>query len=131
MANSVKGEVALKLSDGREFTMCFDFDSRVAAEDEAGIPFHQIGERAQVGFQKFTRILIWAGLQKHQPEMSLHDVGVLLDEHGKDFVQAAERASKEAAPQEKESTSGNGGKAGKRAGRPVTKSSGRSGAKRD
>ena len=94
------------------------------------IPFHQIGERAQVGFQKFTRILIWAGLQKHQPDMSLHDVGVLLDEHGADFAQAAERASKEAAPQEKKGSSGNGSKAGKPVARRATKSSGRSGAKR-
>ncbi len=123
MPNSVKGEVPLKLSDGRDFTLVFDMDALVQAEDEYGKPLPVLMERVREGFVGAVRILFWAALQRHHPEVTLSDVNDLLTEHS-DAIEKMLTAYQKAMPAE--------GKEGKNppAKTQRGKTSGSSGAKR-
>ena len=117
MANSAKGEVPLKLSDGRELTLVFDMEALVRAEDEYGKPLPELMQRVQAGFFGPIRVLFWAAMQRHQPGTSMQDVDDLLTEHS-DAIEKVLTAYEAAMPQ--------GGKEGAN---PRGKTSGGSGAK--
>ena len=126
MANAVKGEASLEIEGVGTFTLALPFGSRAAAEEKSGLPFHELGERAERGFHGAIATIVWAALIKHHPDMAIEDVEDLLDEHAEAFTEAVQRAAANASPKAAE---GNG-PAGKRKTRRATKSSGRSGAKR-
>ena len=126
MANRLKGEVALDLSDGRSFVLVADFEMRVAVEDMADRPFPEVAQRAARGFQGAVRALFWGMLQRHHAELSMGDVTTLLEEDGEEIAAAMTRAVEAAESDASDSApAGNGG--GRRGG----KSSGGSGAKSD
>lgn len=118
MANSVKGEVPLKLSDGREFVLVFDMEALIQAEDEYGKPLPVLVERVQQGFFSAIRALFWASLQRHQPGTTLQDVNDLLTEHS-DAIEKMLEAYAAAMPTE-----------GKDGANPRGKTSGGNGVKR-
>lgn len=61
---------------GQQYTMRYTVNSLCALEDRAGRP---IPDLMALQFSA-TRLLLWAGLTEEQPEMSLRDVGALIDE---------------------------------------------------
>lgn len=130
MANREKGEVTLRLDDGREFVLCMDFEMRCAVEDMLDKPFMQVAEEAQKGFHRSIRAIFWGALQRYHPGMSLGDVTALLSEHETEIAAAMNKASDAASPEAeggdspRPPKSGSGGKPRPRA------SSGASGAKR-
>lgn len=126
MAIRTKGEASLDIEGVGSFTLALPFGSRAAAEEKSGLPFHELGERAQRGFHGAIATIVWAALRKHHPDVSMEDVEGLLDDHAEAFSDAVHRAAADASPK---SAAGNG-KATKRAKPRATKSSGRSGAKR-
>jgi hypothetical protein len=122
MPNAIKGEVPLKLSDGREFVLVFDMDALVQAEDEYGKPLPQLMQRVQAGFFGAIRVLFWASMQRHQPGTSMAEVNDLLTEHS-DAIEQMLKAYEAAMP------AGDGAE-GKEGGNPRGKPSGSNGAKR-
>lgn len=125
MANLVKGEVPLSLSDGRNLRMVMDFDMRVAVETLTDKPFHVVAQRASEGFQGDVRALMWGALQRFHADLSMGDVTTLIEEEGPALEAALVRAGEAATPPE--SAEGNVPAAGKPARRGRT--SGASGAK--
>ena len=125
MANAVKGETSLDIEGVGSYVLALPFGSRAAAEEKAGVPFHEIGERAQRGFHSAIATIVWAALIKHQPDMTIEDVEVLLDDHAEAFTEAVQRAAGAAEIQQKPGNA-KAPKAKSQAG----KTSGRSGAKR-
>lgn len=125
MANREKGEVTLRLDDGREFVLCMDFEMRCSVEDLLDKPFMQVAEEAQKGFHRSIRAIFWGALQRHHPGMSLGDVTALLSDHETEIAQALAKASEAAAPDAE------GGDSPRPPGkRRAGKTSGASGAKR-
>lgn len=125
MANATKGEASLDIEGVGSFTLALPFGSRAAAEEKTGLPFHEIGERAQRGFHTAIAAIVWAALLKHHPETEIEYVEELLDEHAEAFTEAVQRATANSSPK---GAAGNG-EAGNRKARRATKSSGRSGAR--
>lgn len=123
MAVSVKGEVPLALSDGRELVLCMDFAMRCKVEDLCGKPFHKVAEDAEAGFQRAIRDLLWGALQRSHPEMSLDDVTELISAHEHEMNDALSRAADAAAGKVEGEQVGNAPR------RRTGKSSGGSGAK--
>lgn len=84
MADPTKGEVAVNLSDGRTVTLCFDINAFIDMSDELGIDVPEIVKKLQDKDNppslKFQRVVMWGGLQKHQPDMSIRDAGEILVE---------------------------------------------------
>ncbi|MBB3034057.1 hypothetical protein [Alteriqipengyuania lutimaris] len=126
MANRTKGEASLDIEGVGSFTLALPFGSRAAAEEKSGLPFHELGERAQRGFHSAIATIVWAALRKHHSEMSIEDVQELLDDHADAFTTAVQRAANDSAPK----ADGGNGAAGKPKPRRPTKTSGRNGAKR-
>lgn len=127
MTNPVKGEVTLELDDGQTFTLVGSFQSRVVAEEAYGKPYPQVVRDAQAEFSGAIRALLYGMLNKHQPDMSLEDVGDLIDAHGEELIAAAAKAMGNAAPDD----DGTEDREPKNAPPPRGKRSGRSGAKSD
>ena len=124
MANATKGEASLDIEGVGSFTLALPFGSRAAAEEKSGLPFHELGERAQRGFHSAIATIVWAAMLKHHPDTEIEYVQDLLDEHAPEFTDAVQRATAAASPAE----AGNG-----RAARPskqsATKKRGGNGAK--
>ena len=125
MANAVKGEASLDIEGVGAFTLALPFGSRAAAEEKSGLPFHELGQRAERGFHGAIATIVWASLRKHHSEMTMEDVEELLDGHAEEFGEAVQRAARQSAPKVDEGNA----KAGNRKTRRATKTSGRSGAK--
>jgi hypothetical protein len=90
MPNPHKGEGEVKLADGRTLKLAFNANAWIEAEDAlGGKPMPDIVAELQSGraSMKTQRALMWAGLRKHHPEISLEDAGELL-------IEAAEEMSK-------------------------------------
>jgi hypothetical protein len=93
VTNSVKGEVPLKLKDGREFVLVMDFDMRVKVEDLYEKPFAEVAQKAAAGFHGAIRALFWGALQKHHAELTMGDVTALIESHGDELEAAMTRAA--------------------------------------
>lgn len=97
-ANPVKGEASLDIKGLGSFTLALPFSSRGAAEEETGLPFHEIVSRAGRGFEGAILVVVWAALQKHHPEVKLEQVKGWLDDHLEAFMEAATKATDRSAP---------------------------------
>lgn len=122
--NPVLGEAALKLRDGRTFTLVLDFEAMVAAESAYGKPIAQTLDDADKGFLGATRSLLFGTLRAHHPDVTLQDATAIYVGNGNEVVSALEAAS--AASRAKRAEDKEPGKARPRRG----KSSGSNGAKR-
>lgn len=78
MANPQKGEVSVTL-DGQQYTLALTLNAMVEIEDLFGIPFMQVCEKAEEASPKHIRGLIWATLRKHHKELTVEQVGDLVD----------------------------------------------------
>lgn len=87
----MKGEADVSLKDGRKLKLCFDANAWVDVEDALGMKFPEIlealGDKENPPSLKMQRAVIWGGLQKHHPEMTVRDAGEIL-------VEAAEAMAK-------------------------------------
>lgn len=68
---------------GATYQLKLDSDAMVAMEEAASTPdrrvfFHQIMALAQAGSWTHQRILVWAALRLHHPEISLKQAGDLM-----------------------------------------------------
>lgn len=82
MANKEKGE-STYLSGGKEYTMLLDSDAMVQMEAAASTPeqrvyYGQIMTWAQEGSWTHQRILVWAALRAHHPDITLKAAGDLM-----------------------------------------------------
>jgi hypothetical protein len=85
MANRVIGEVSFKLG-GKDYTMCFDNDALVQLEDQLDIGIVAIttemqkwGKEPERVRLKWIRAMLWSGLRKHHPNMTIKQAGELID----------------------------------------------------
>lgn len=123
--NPIKGEVELELKDGRKFVLVGDFQSRVVAEEAYGKPYRFIVRDAAAEYLGAVRALLYGLMKRHQPDLTLEDVGELIDTSGAELMEAAEKAMDQATPKSE-------GKEGANPPKPQRgKKSGASGAKQD
>jgi hypothetical protein len=74
---------------GTTYTLKLDSDAMVAMEEAASTPdrrvfFHQIMSLAQAGSWTHQRILVWASLRLHHPEVTLKQAGDIMLESAAD-----------------------------------------------
>ncbi|WP_260581199.1 hypothetical protein [Sphingopyxis sp. PET50] len=119
----MKGETALKLSDGREFTLVSGFRAFVIAEKNYGAPIDKVQEDAQAGYLGAGVTIFHAMLAVRHPEISIDEAGEILVAEREAVLVAISEAAANGAPKAKAEgrKPGNGASAGT--------SSGRSGAK--
>src|SRR5213595_2861188 len=96
MPNPVKGEVALQLSDGREFVLVMGFEALVAAETSYGKPIAELMKDAARGFLGASRAILFGALQARHPELTAGDAAAMLMSDS-DAVTDALTAATEAA----------------------------------
>lgn len=75
--------------NGTTYTLKLDSDAMVAMEEAASTPdrrvfFHQIMTLAQAGSWTHQRILVWASLRLHHPEVTLKQAGDIMLESAAD-----------------------------------------------
>jgi hypothetical protein len=121
MPNPIKGEVPLKLDDGREFVLVLDMEALVEAEAAYGRPLARMMADAQLGFVGAIRAMLFGALRYKHPETTLRDASTLFAEHPDAISDALEAATEAAMPTSE-------GKEGANP-PPVGKNSGPSGAK--
>lgn len=85
MANALKGEAFIALSDGRRLHVAYDFDGLIALEEAAGMRMSAVYaelQRLQATKQapslRLTRAILYGGLQQHHPEITLKEVGDII-----------------------------------------------------
>ncbi|WP_288413852.1 hypothetical protein [uncultured Novosphingobium sp.] len=125
MANIGKGEVSLDLGDVGRFTLAFDMQALVAAEEAADRPIADLLDRAKRGFMGASRAIFFGALQRHHPETSIDDVDELLNVHGDTIAHALGKTLDASMPAADAAARAVEGKQGAN---PPGKSSGRSGA---
>jgi hypothetical protein len=122
--NPIKGEVPLKLSDGREFVLVLDIEALVEAEAAYGKPVAQVMADASAGFIGASRALLYGSLRARHPSITLREASAIMVD-GEHVLDALSAAAEAAMPSDA-STEGN---AARPKPSPRGKSSGRSGAK--
>lgn len=118
MANAIKGEVPLKLSDGREFVLKGGFDAMIEAESLYGKPSQQIIDDARDGYIGAVRALFYGMLKPRQPSITPSETSDLLAAHMPEIeaaMQAVNAASQ--ATGGKEAANPPAGRRGKNSGR--------------
>ena len=121
--NPIRGETALKLGDGREFTLVLDFEALVQAEAAYGKPLAVLMSEATTGFVGATRALLFGALRAKHPGLTLRDASGMLQSDSDTISEALTRAAEAAFPAE-DKEAGNAPKP------HAGKASGRNGAKR-
>lgn len=123
MLNAVKGEVPLKLEDGREFTLVLDFEALVRAEAAYGKPLGVLLADTMHEFIGAGRCLLYGGLLAHHSEVSVRQVSDFYIGNQAAIIEALGAAIEAGFPKQ--------GGEGKNSGnaRPPGKTSGGSGAK--
>jgi hypothetical protein len=125
MPNPVKGEVPLKLSDGREFVLVLDMEAMLSIESIMGKPLPKVLEMAGAGFLSATAAVAQAAFSRHHPEVSRAEVLEMIRTDSAALTEAIALAVEKGFP---DATEGKKGATPRRA--PRGKPSGRSGAKR-
>lgn len=104
MANREKGEVSLVVG-GTSYTLVLNMAAMIAAEEAASTPskevtWDQIVTKYSSGSAKYVRIFLWAMLHKFHPDMTLEQVGELVDEAGGvvEFARALEAGQRALTP---------------------------------
>lgn len=84
MANKERGEIGIKIVGG-DFTLCYSNNAIAEIEQVADESIIALLSRwASGGRLSLLRLMLWGGLRKFHPELSLIDVGNLLDEATRD-----------------------------------------------
>jgi hypothetical protein len=122
MPNPVKGEVPLKLSDGRDFALVLDMEAMLSVEQNYGKPLPKVMADASEGYLSAIAAIAQAAFIRFHPEVTRSDVLDIMMSDRDALVDALSKASDAAFPDAKPSTEGN-------APRPRGKASGSSGAK--
>ena len=125
MANSVKGDAVLKLSDGREYLLVLDMEAMLCVEDNMGKPLPQVMKMANEEFMSAVAGIAQAAFVRHHPDVTRAEVLDILRTDSAALERALAAATEAAFPKEKPQV-GNAVR-GKKP--PQSKSSGRSGAK--
>jgi len=84
MAEPTKGEFPVTMADGRKITLAFDVNAFIDIGDQLGMGVPDVikalGDKDNPPGLKFQRAVMWGGLQKHHPEMTIRDAGEILVE---------------------------------------------------
>jgi hypothetical protein len=78
VANPQKGEVSVTI-DGKPYTLALTLNAMVEVEDMFGVPFSKVCEECENDSPKHIRALVWAVLRKHHKELTVEDVGEMVD----------------------------------------------------
>lgn len=88
MANALNAEADFTLEDGRKFTLVFDLNAFIDIGEELGKArgkdwtpdeiVDALKDEANPPGLKFQRVIIWGGLRKHHPEMTIRDAGEVM-----------------------------------------------------
>lgn len=124
MANPVRGEAALKLSDGRSLTLIMDMEALVEAESAYGKPMAQMMQDASAGFVGASRALLYGALRAKHPQLQLREASEMFASDGEAVAAAIAEAVEKGFPEL------TGGKDGANPPARRGKTSGSSGAKR-
>ena len=116
MSNKVKGKLDFEV-DGTSYALHFTANGMCELEDAAGCNAMAFLSRMEVqaaGDLSFgdVRLLFWAGLQEHHPDMTVRDAGALMTELG-GIAKAMEltgQAVADSMPKPDDGGKGNGGK---------------------
>lgn len=122
MANPIKGEVPLKLSDGREFVLVFGPTAMAVAEDVSGKPLPEIGAAAEKGFFGALLALFYGMLKARHPSMTYDEAGQIAIDYPDEIRAALDRAAERGLPDQEPE--------GKKGANPRSKNSGHSGSKK-
>lgn len=84
MANKMRGDVPLNVGD-KKYTLCFDHGALIELEDQLDVGIVAISNELQ-SWQgnpdrirlKWIRALLYVGLKKHQPAITLEDTNEML-----------------------------------------------------
>ena len=96
--------VPIKLTDGKERVLRFDWDALCRFEEEFGYSVIEVGKRLGVGNISFLDVTraIWAGLLHEEKPMSIREVRKLLSlDDFFHYLKAISPAISEAIPEEK------------------------------
>jgi len=90
MANKMFGEALLRLADGRELTMRFDYAALVEAEDAADKGTEEMMKELASGGARLStvRAMLYGGLRFHHADVTLDECGDLLMTDGEAVSQA-------------------------------------------
>ena len=96
--------VPIKLTDGKERVLRFDWEACCRFEDEFGYSVIEVGKRLGIGTINFLDVTraIWVGLLHEEKPMSFREVRKLLSlDDFFDYLKAVSPAISEAIPEEK------------------------------
>ena len=99
MANPVKGEVPLNLSDGRSLTLVMDMEALVEAETAYGKPMAQMMQDAGQGFVGASRALLYGALRAKHPQLQLREASEMFATDGEAVAEAIGTAVERAFPE--------------------------------
>jgi hypothetical protein len=77
----LNGEITFD-AGGRSYRLVLGFNALCAAEVQTGKRWSDIMADAQSGSPSVIRVLFWAGLRKHHPEVTVDGAGDLIDAVG-------------------------------------------------
>jgi hypothetical protein len=109
MGSPLKTEATIELDDGRRLTFAYDVNAWIDIGEELGklqggvdveLPeiLKALSDKENPPSLKFQRVIVWGGLRKHHPEMTVRDAGAIMVE----AAPAMERAMAGGLPQEEE-----------------------------
>lgn len=83
MANAVRGQVSLE-AGGTTYTLCLSTNALCELEDATGESVAAITERMNGSgvHMKTVRVLVWAALQDHHPDIDLKGAGNVITAAG-------------------------------------------------
>lgn len=103
MSNPLKGEATVDLEDGRKLVLAFDVNAWIDIEEEVGMKTPEIIKALQDKDNPpglaFQRAIIWGGLRKHHPEMSIRDAGEIMVEAAEAMAKALNGGMPQEEPQ--------------------------------
>lgn len=123
MPNQIKGEVPLRLSDGREFVLVMDMEALVEAESSYGKPLPQMMADAATGFVGASRALLYGALRAKHGGIGLRDASAMFMSDPDTVADALSAAVEAGFPDAAKSAEGKDGP------RPRGKTSGANGVK--
>lgn len=92
MANAIRGEVPLNLSDGRNLVLVMDMEALVEAEAAYGKPMAGMMADAGAGFVGASRALLYGSLRTKHPETTLRDASAIMASDGEAAAKALSAA---------------------------------------
>lgn len=106
MANKAKGEVELKVGEAY-YTLVYDLNALCEIEEALSrgpyvVTFQQAMARAESGQLTAIRAVLWGGMRRKHPAMTIEKIGTLLGDLGDQAKDVIERAFRAAMPDQKE-----------------------------